>query len=365
MKFLFITPKPVTGGAEKITCLIANRMARKNHIVHFACICDESDAIQLPLSQNITPKKLGKGWKGIAALAKLARSERYDAIFSSFLDVNLAILAMSPLFRKSRLIFRDALAIKFSYKLTRHPRAILLLCKLLYRFADKLIAQTEEMADANYEVLGYKNNFVTIPNPIGIMEKSGDLAFPEKPTVFLSIGRLSPQKGFPNLINAFATCKKQHPDIILDIVGDGNEAHLLQNTISSLSAEKFINLIPHTKNLLPLYTNSHVYLLSSKYEGFCNTALEALSFGIPIVASTKDTGIKSMAVHQRHGILVESNDVNVLASGINEMIQNYSIFNHQEISNDINKRFDTDAIMDRYESILCEQDSASNIEKKQ
>lgn len=121
MKILFITPKPVMGGAEKITLLVAKRMAQKGHTIHFACLCDPREKWEIDLENTITKISLGTGVRALPILAARLRKVQYDVVFSSFLDINLILLALKPLFPKTSLIIRDALSLEFAYRLTRIP----------------------------------------------------------------------------------------------------------------------------------------------------------------------------------------------------------------------------------------------------
>lgn len=103
---------------------------------------------------------------------------------------------------------------------------------------------------------------------------------------FLAVGRLSPQtKGFDILIEAFARFARQNQTWTLDIVGEGPEEELLRRLITEYHLEDRITLHPFTSQIETYYSQASVYVLSSRWEGFPLVLCEALSHGLPVVAT--------------------------------------------------------------------------------
>ena len=352
MKLLFITPKPVIGGAEKITALVAKRMAQKGHATHFACMCDPGEKWGIELDNTITKVSLGTGIRAILNLATRLRKMQYDAVFSSFLDINLILLALKPLCPKTSIIIRDALSLEFSHQLTISPPIAKWMSRLLYRQADIHIAQTQEMAESNRNFLGDWCKPIIVHNPIGMDAKSASRGFPQKPILFLSVGRLTEQKGFRNLVDAFVSAHQLLPSIKLKIVGDGEQLEVLLKQINKGNASNYISIDPRQQDLSKYYSTADAYILSSNHEGFCNTALEALAHGVPLIASTRNTGTSSFANHMEHGILIPSNDAATITKGILDLHENYEKFSQLSISHSTTSKFNTARILDQYEAII-------------
>ena len=103
---------------------------------------------------------------------------------------------------------------------------------------------------------------------------------------FLSVGRMSAlHKGFDILITAFALFAKQNSDWKLNIVGDGPERENLQKLINDNDLTERVKLYPFTSNIQKYYSSASVYVLSSRWEGFPLVLMEAMSHGLPIIAS--------------------------------------------------------------------------------
>ena len=101
---------------------------------------------------------------------------------------------------------------------------------------------------------------------------------------FLFIGRLVPQKDVPCLLNGFQAHLKKFPDDTLTIVGTGHLEKDLKKLCYKLRISDSVNWLGRIKDVDELYPNFDVFVLTSLYEGFGLVLLEALSFGLPILA---------------------------------------------------------------------------------
>ncbi|WP_323753752.1 glycosyltransferase [Marinobacter sp.] len=143
--------------------------------------------------------------------------------------------------------------------------------------------------------------------------------------VLLGVGRLSPEKGFDRLIQAFSCVREDHPNAGLIIIGEGAmRAELVGQ------AEK-TNVLPDV--LLPGYydevpavmSNANIICMPSRTEGLPITLLEAMATGIPIVAT--NVGEIGRVLGQtrglvKGGVVVPAEDDAALLEGIHEMISN-------------------------------------------
>lgn len=103
---------------------------------------------------------------------------------------------------------------------------------------------------------------------------------------FLAVGRMSPlHKGFDILIKAFTLFAKQDKEWRLNIVGDGPEKENLQKLINDHGLSDRVTIYPFTKDIQEYYSSASVFVLSSRWEGFPLVIMEALSHGLPIIAS--------------------------------------------------------------------------------
>jgi|1186.fasta_scaffold03862_2 CDP-glycerol glycerophosphotransferase len=103
--------------------------------------------------------------------------------------------------------------------------------------------------------------------------------------IFVSVGRLSPEKNHARLIRAFAQVHEQHPDTRLMILGGGKLEQELNELIASLGLESAVTLTGHVDNPFAIMAQSHCFVLSSDYEGQPMVILEARTLGLPVITT--------------------------------------------------------------------------------
>lgn len=133
---------------------------------------------------------------------------------------------------------------------------------------------------------------------------------------FLAVGRFSPKhKGFDLLIQAFALFAKKNQAWQLDIVGDGAEKELLTKMIINNKLENRITLHPFTNEIQKFYSSASVYVLSSRWEGMPLVLVEAMSHGLPIIASDIPT---CQEVLGDFGLFFKNGDIQELAQRLED-----------------------------------------------
>lgn len=148
----------------------------------------------------------------------------------------------------------------------------------------------------------------------------------------LYVGTLQPRKNLVRLIEAFNITIKQYNNITIKLVIAGKKGWLYEEIfqrVKDLGLKKeviFTGYVPD-KDLPALYKGAKCFVLVSLYEGFGLPALEALSFGVPVVVSK----ISSLPeVVGNAGVLVDPHDVKDIVKGINEVL-NYTEAERQEM----------------------------------
>ncbi|NYT79831.1 CDP-glycerol glycerophosphotransferase family protein [Alcaligenaceae bacterium] len=131
--------------------------------------------------------------------------------------------------------------------------------------------------------------------------------------VFLTIGRMSPEKDQAKLIRAFAQARKTIPGAKLIILGDGPLYKTLESLIAELNLQNTVLLAGQRSNPFPALKACDCFVLSSNHEGQPMVLLEALTLGKKIIATDID-GNRGI-LGQYEGVLVE-NSVEGLRNGI-------------------------------------------------
>ena len=143
---------------------------------------------------------------------------------------------------------------------------------------------------------------------------------------------------------------------IFNIVGDGPDRDYLMKLVSNLKLNE--EVIFHGKltreKLIGLLQNTDVVVSASKLETFGVTIIEALSCGIPVIA-TRSGGPEEI-INKENGILVEKDNISDLCSGLEKIYKNYNTFNHGEIRPDCLKKLGygiiADRLLDVYENLF-------------
>lgn len=138
--------------------------------------------------------------------------------------------------------------------------------------------------------------------------------------IILMISRLTPEKNVGLAIEAMAEVVKKEPNAGLVIVGDGPERNSLELTAKSYKLEANIKFEGWADDLASYYKTADLYLLTSKYEGYGRTVIEALACNLPILMT--DVGVAGELVFDgMNGSIFPVNEFLGLASGIIKLIQ--------------------------------------------
>lgn len=132
--------------------------------------------------------------------------------------------------------------------------------------------------------------------------------------LFVSVGRLAPQKRFDLLIRAFANGARSGDRLI--ILGDGPERRKLGSQIRALGLVGRVKMVGHWGDVSKWLARSDHLLLASDYEGVPAVIVEALGAGVPIVTTRCSPWLSEVFGNGRFGQLVARGDEKALASAI-------------------------------------------------
>ncbi len=121
--------------------------------------------------------------------------------------------------------------------------------------------------------------------------------------IILMASRLTKEKNIDLAIDAMQEIVKRHPKTLLLIIGDGPEREGLRTTISKLHLSENIVIERWKKDLSPYYKTADMFLLTSNYEGYGRTVLEAMAAEIPAVMT--DVGLAGeLLIDDLDGIVI-------------------------------------------------------------
>ncbi len=192
-------------------------------------------------------------------------------------------------------IGEDILTSKYVY-IESFPKIRLKLIKYLYPKANQILVQTPVQKKDLHQIIGRSNNISVSPNwlPLDFPPKNKIL---KKEIDILFIGRIEAQKNLKKFIYIIKKLSSTRPKIKSVIIGNGAETKNVKNLVTKLRLKNNIQILPATNFPQKFYLKSKIFLLTSDYEGFPLTVLEAISCGCyPIVNNIPE--LKKFFNHQ-------------------------------------------------------------------
>ena len=188
-----------------------------------------------------------------------------------------------------------------------------LLRRLLYPRAFGLVTMTRGAMDFFPKAMRARS--WVIPNPVE--QRSGrQNCRRENTNTVTAVGRLTHQKGFDLLLDAFAQIADEFPDWKLVIWGEGNDRPQLEAQRDRVGLAGRADMPGVTIEPGTWTETADVFVLPSRYEGWGNVLLEAMASGLPVVSFDCDWGPREMVTDGHDGILVRAGDVPALARSL-------------------------------------------------
>jgi len=150
------------------------------------------------------------------------------------------------------------------------------------------------------------------PRPIGARE-------PGAPMTVAYVGRIRPVKGVKVLVDAWPKVMQGGADARLLIAGDGAEREGLEQTIRDAGVGDSVEFMGFISDVPGVLLRADIYVQPSYQEGLPNAVLEAMSMGLPIVA-TRVSGNEDVVADGDNGLLVPPGDPDALAAALRKLV---------------------------------------------
>jgi glycosyltransferase involved in cell wall biosynthesis len=196
-----------------------------------------------------------------------------------------------------------------------------------YPLADRVIALTEKsktwlQQECNCKAVTVIPNSISLPIAVGQPVVPSWEVVADGRRVMLAAGRMSEQKGFDILIDAFARIANTHPAWDLVILGDGADRRALAKQVAAAGLNQRVLLPGLVGNMPDWYERADLYVMSSRFEGFPMTLIEAMASGCPVVSFDCDTGPRDIITQGYDGLLVDAvGDPQALADALSRLAQ--------------------------------------------
>jgi len=194
----------------------------------------------------------------------------------------------------------------------------------VFRVVERLSLRRYSAVIAISDSLGDFLKQTTNVNPVTIHY---GLAAPDRPPEreagevarLLAVGRLEEQKAFEIAVQAVASLRSAHPGVRLDIAGEGSERRRLTRVIQEQGLADSVALLGERRDVMELMRRADVLVHPARWEGFGLVLLEAMSAGLPIVASGVGA-VPEIVEDGVTGILVPPDDPQALANALSRLI---------------------------------------------
>lgn len=301
------------GGAERMVCMLANSLSERGCDVHLISWDNDSASLFYPLDGRVAWHRLGF-FTGVTG--KIRRALRmYKVLCENDIRVLVGfVMSGDKTVYTAAKLARTLLVVAErnspSMYHIRYGAIDRFISFVMLRLADRITVQSSSFVDGYPDVL--RKRIAVIPNPVS---PSAVLAHPEVPDprgkyTLLAVSRLdSVQKRLECLLHAYSRIASRHPDWYLRIIGDGPAEGALRSLIYELGLADRISLEPSTPHIFSAYTQAHLFVIPSLWEGFPNALAEALVRGLPAIGFENASGVAD---------LIEVSQGGWLASGLDD-----------------------------------------------
>ncbi len=365
MKLLIFIHSLHSGGAERVTANLANHWAEKGWQVTVLTLTSTAlDFYKLhPAVQRIALDVASESGSALAALRNNLRRVRAlrRVLKQRRPDVALAMMSTANiLLALASLGLKDVATV--GSERTYPPRIPLgrawgLLRTYSYGHLDAMVALTDESAvwlhqHTRARLIPVIPNAVIWPMP----EQAPRLQIPEPVEglrTLLAVGRMSEEKGFARLIAVFHRLAPNFPDWELVILGDGPDRQTLEAQITATGLGGRVHLPGRAGNVGQWYAAADLYVMSSRFEGFPNTLVEAMAHGLPAVSFDCDTGPRDIIRHGIDGLLVPVENEAALEMALRQLMANDALRSQLGVkTQEVRQRFSMELVAKRWEKLF-------------
>lgn len=349
VKIMFLVRSLHRGGTERQVVTLANGLAGSGHcptVVEFYGGGDLATHLA-PNVQRFALKKSGR-WDVVAPALRLVsaiRRERPVAIHGYQAEPNIAALVAKAALPSVRVVWGVRAAAVDIAKYDRFTRSMFRLARLLSRFADVIIVNSDAGRE-HYHRLGYPSRKLRlVPNGIdtgyfrvdlrGRAQVRAEWGVGQSAPLVGVVGRIDPLKDHRTFVEAARMLSAEEPETRFAIVGDGADRYTREVRAFARSALGDRIVLAGGRDDMPaVYSALDVNCSSSVTESFSNVIAEAMACGVPCVVT--DVGDSSAIVGSTGAVVPPKSPV-ALAAGIRQVLERVKA-GHSELGGETRAR---------------------------
>ena len=338
------------GGAEKSIINLSNWLANHGHDVILASV--EGDQQSFPIEKKVIFKgynvqKKGKVFTHIQLFLNTQRAfleSKADVVIGFWIHP-MFYLSLNPKSCKAIKIYSERNDPNFAYgKFSK------LLRSFVMKSMSGVVFQTKDAMSYFDKQIQEKSE--VIHNPVYINRNEYPV-IEDSDNRIVSVGRLSAQKNYKLLINAFNKIKDEYKELKLEIYGEGPKRKELEDYIVLLNLEDRVKLMGAYPDVINRIYGARMFVLSSDYEGMPNALMEAMSIGIPVISSDCPCGgPRELISDGENGFLFECASLDSLVFKMREVLNSSDIIRIKKNEKAICDTHNSDMIFDKWEKFI-------------
>ncbi|MEM7475781.1 MAG: glycosyltransferase [Planctomycetota bacterium] len=353
------------GGSERVQVTLAEALQRKGHEVTLLAFDGDGEIRdQVPADLKTSDLGCSRVIQGIGPLVRHLKHDRPNLVIAAMFHVGIVASISRSLARSdATLQIRLDCSYKDSQRSISKSKQLVLgsIQRLLLPRANSVIAVSNALAKEARKDYGLKNCEV-VPNPVAIhnstatsSRNAADPLLRSGAPIVVAIGRLSEEKGFSFLLRAFAELRKLR-EVKLLILGEGEQRDQLTEERDRLNLQDDVSLPGFVSNPFDYLRIASAYALSSRTEAFGLSVVEALSAGLPVIA-TRTSGPMDIINSPDLGELIGYGDLAAYSAALGRALDSDDRHRISRINRAAD--FAPDQIAEKYVDLYWEQTKAA------
>jgi glycosyltransferase involved in cell wall biosynthesis len=362
MKILNLMQCANLGGMEQASLRLMQALQRRGHSFRVLSLNPLGDLAPLLSQAGIPAQGLsyrGKGgWRSFPELRRQLKALRADGLLmtghhllamlglgqdlheNSVLTIHFHHTGVKPLWQW-RMIYRLAGA-RF--------RAITFPSDFIRREAERIHPGVRRRA----HTILYPIYLPELPTKAERASARAELGLPSDLKIVGNAGWLIPRKRWDVFLRVAQQVLRQRPKTLFVIAGDGPERDSLQKLAADLGISHAVRWLGWQQNMARFYHTLDLLLFNSDWDAVGLTPLEAMSYGIPVVASIINGGLPEIVGDRNGAVIIDRHDTDRLAASIDIFLDSHV---RCQAAGDagrdfVRQQFDPDKVAIKYEHLL-------------
>jgi glycosyltransferase involved in cell wall biosynthesis len=320
----FVMPAFEPGGTERQMIELLRRLDPGRWQVHVACLRDQGAwigrVVEAAASVTVFPVRSFKDPRTVGhmrAFAQWCSDRRLAVVHTTDLPSNIFGLPAAAWAR---------VPVRIANRREVNPgrsRAEIAAQRVAYACAHRVVANCRAAA-AQLEIERVAAGKIAIvPNGVHRSQAQPREWRPQVRRVIV-VANLRPEKGYDVFLDAAAIVLRAFPDATFALVGGGPELAALRSRTEALGIGHAVTFHGHCDDVPRRLAAADMFVLPSRSEAFPNALLEAMTAGLPVVA-TAVGGVLELLTHERNGLVVPPGDPTALADQMTRLMHDSSL----------------------------------------